>query len=276
MIDLKDVVKKERAKVQIKAPAAGEPGNGKTSAELEKEILENHKAMLESAAKESRVKAAIEAKAAKESAAKSDLIEHETKPIKESELEVHTTKPIIPTHMDCPFCGLEKSIKGMNRHIAAKHEVPGVTIQDLDDVEKGLKSLEDLVTEKFPEGEAEIFSLSPEVEKKGFPDWIDIEPEQGPGEDPEDQEDPEDLAGPKGQEDPGKEVKENGAGGLFPIFLFIGGGLTIAAIILSRIPKTKEISDKLFAFVGGLGSKKFSDPTKSSGINISNWPHRRF
>lgn len=169
MIDLKDVVKKERAKVQVKASAAAGPGSGKAPVELEKEILENHKAMLENAAKESRAKAAIEAKAAKESA-KEDLID---------ESEIHTTKPAIPTHMECPFCGERKSIKGMNRHIAEIHEVPGVTVQDLNDVEEGLKSLPDLVAEKF-EGQAMIAKLSPEIRKKEFSDWNDIK------EDPED------------------------------------------------------------------------------------------
>ena len=205
--------------------------------EIEKEILENREAL-----------EAIEAKEAKESVAKSDLIEHETKPMKESELEVHKVKPVIPSLMDCPFCGEEKSARGMPRHIKSIHGVPGISIQDLDDVEKALKSLEDLVIEKFPEGEAEIFNLSPEVEKKDFPDWMDIEPEEGPAEDLEDLKDPEEKA------------EENGGIGLLPILLIIG---IPAVLILSRIPQFKEIADRLATSLAGLGSKEVPD-SKSS------------
>lgn len=125
-----------------------------------------------------------------------------------SDLEIRTTKPpiILPyTHMDCPFCESEKTIKGMNRHIAAKHKVPGITLQDLDDVEKGLKSLSDLVCEKF-EGEPTIINLSPEIEEKEFSNWEDVE--ENPSK-PEDLEDPEDLG-------PEERRKIN----LIPSFLF--------------------------------------------------------
>lgn len=182
MIDFKDVVKAERAKERARVPAASDPGgNGKTPAELEKEIFENHEATLKSVAKEARAK---EAKAAKEQEA------IEAKAAEESELEVFTVEPPKNPNEICPFCLEEKSARGMNRHIAAIHKVPGVTIQDLDDVKKGLKSLEDLVTEKFPEGEAEISNLAPEVEKEHFPNWEDIED-------------------PEGSEDPGKEALED-------------------------------------------------------------------
>lgn len=192
MISFKDVVKKERAKEQVKAPAAGGPA----LEEIKKEILKNHKALIKCAAKETRAKEAIEAKAAKESAAKSDLIEQETKPIKESGLEVFTVEPPKNPNEICPFCLEEKSARGMNRHIAAKHKVPGVTVQDLDDIEKGLKSLKDLTCEKFPsEDEAEVYNLAPEVEKKHFSDWMDVAPEEEGPEDPEEglEEDPEQI-----------------------------------------------------------------------------------
>jgi len=242
MIDLKDVVKKERAKVQIKAPAAGEPGNGKTPAELENEILENHKAMLESAAKKS--------------AAKNDLIEHETKPIKESELEIHTTKPIIPTHMDCPYCEEEKTIRGMSRHIKSIHGIPGISLEDLNRIEQGEITPDALATEK---GTTEIFGLSPEIDKKYFSSWEDTE------EDPED---------PEVVEDPEEKAAENGGIGLLPILFIVG---IPVALVLSRIPKFKEFSDKLLAILGDLGSNKSPDSRNSPSTNFSShWGNRRF
>lgn len=166
MIKLDNIVKTIRSKGPVETKAAVDPGNGKTPEEIEKEILENREAM--------------EAIEAKENVAKGELIEHETKPIKE---------PVLAT---CPFCEEEKSAQGMGRHIKAIHEVPGITIQDLDNVEKGLKTLPDLVAEKF-EGPATIANLSPEVEKKEFSDWFDVE---------EDPEDPENNEDPEGIEDP--------------------------------------------------------------------------
>lgn len=202
MIDLKDVVKKERAKVQLKAPAAGEPGNGKTPAELENEILKNHKAMLESAAK-------------------NDLIEHETKPIKESELEIHTTKPISDLqeytvepvknpNEECPFCGEEKTARGMSRHINSIHGVPGISLEDLEKIEKGEITPDALATEK---GTTEIFGLSPEIAEKYFKDWNDIEeeaPEKEILEDEKNLDNPEPPGGSSCYDNPGNpDLKKN-------------------------------------------------------------------
>lgn len=48
----------------------------------------------------------------------------------------------------CPFCGEEKTVKGMCRHIVAIHKVERVTVEDLESVERGDKTLKDLVDEK--------------------------------------------------------------------------------------------------------------------------------
>ena len=202
----------------------------KTSDELKKEIAENKEAMTD-----------LKNKPAKE-------------PVKEeiiSDPDIrHTKPPIMPTHMDCPFCESEKTIKGMSRHIAAKHKVPGVTIQDLDDVEEGLKSLPDLVSEKF-EGEATIDNLSPEIAEKYFSDWGDVE------EIPEDQEIPEDL-----------KPKENGESMAIPIVALIVG---IATIFFSENPQIKEIFAKLADKIKRLGSKKSMDSKKSYAQSAQDW-----
>ena len=252
MINYKDVVKKERAKERAKAPGTGEPGNGKTPEELIEGIIEAREAQ-----------ETIKAKAAKEKAAK----EAEAEKVKASELEEHYVEPPKNPNEICPFCGEEKTVRGMSRHIKAIHGVPGVSLDDINNVERGEKTPADLATEK---GVTEIFDLSPEIDKKYFSSWDDIEdPDDIENlEDPEIQEDPEDL------KDTEKEAGENGRIGLLPILFIIG---IPVALVLSRIPKFKEISDKLFAILGDLGSNKSSDPRKSSSTNFSShWGNRRF
>ncbi|MBA7682362.1 hypothetical protein ES703_90712 [subsurface metagenome] len=145
----------------------------KTSDELKKEIAENKEAMAD-----------LENKPAKDLEKKELIIDP----------DFHTTKPpFMLRHRDCPFCESEKTNKEVIRHIAAKHKISGVTLQDLDDVEKGLKSLPDLVCEKF-EGDPMIANLSPEIEEKYFSAWDDVE--ENPSE-PEDLKDPEDLEDPE-------------------------------------------------------------------------------
>jgi len=200
----------------------------KTSDELKKEIAENKEAMTD-----------LENKTAKEPV-KKEII---------SDIPIHTVKPHIPTHMDCPFCEERRKIRGIKRHIALSHNVPGITFQDLDDVEKGLKSLPDLVSEKF-EGEAMIANLSPEISEKEFSNWSNIEERPEDLEDPENQEIPEDL-----------ESKENGESMAGPI-VALG---TIAAVIISRDPQIKEIFVKFFDKIKRLGSKKSMDSGKSYG-----------
>ena len=91
-------------------------------------------------------------------------------------------------------CGEEKSAQGMARHIAAIHKVPGVSLEDLNRIKQGEITPPDLVNEK---GEA-VANLSPEIDKKYFSDWNDIE---------EDPEDPEGLGDP--EEIPKKEDLED-------------------------------------------------------------------
>ena len=195
MKKLEDAIKAVKIKSRIEATAAGGQSKEKTSEELKKEIAENKEAMAD-----------LENEPANEPE-KKDLI---------NGLEIHTTKPPPkPTHMDCPFCESEKTIKGMNRHIEAIHRVPGITIQDLDDVEEGLKSLPDLVCEKF-EGEATIDNLSPEIAEKYFSDWEDVE------ENPEDNVDPKEEASrdPDDKEEFERDPEERRKINLIPRFLF--------------------------------------------------------
>jgi len=259
MRNIEKIVKKQRAKMQPTAPAAGGPDKGKVEI-LATEIIENRKAMDKIEAKENAVKAAKE-KAAKEQEARAAK---EAKETLASELEVHTTKPIVPTHMDCPFCGEEKTIRGTSRHIKSIHGVPGVSLEDLGRIERGEISPDALATEK---GITEIFGLSPEVDEKYFSNWEDTE------EDPRDlesQEDPEGLADPKDQENPEKEAGENGAGGGIPSFLFwILAGAGIAGMILLRIPKYKEKGENLLAYLGTLGSKGSPDSKGPGNFNPS-------
>ncbi|MBA7713078.1 hypothetical protein ES703_122076 [subsurface metagenome] len=100
MKKLEDAIKAVKIKSRIEATAAGGQSKEKTSEELKKEIAENKEAMAD-----------LENEPANEPE-KKDLI---------NGLEIHTTKPPPkPTHMDCPFCESEKTIKGMNRHIDVK------------------------------------------------------------------------------------------------------------------------------------------------------------
>jgi len=202
----------------------------KTSDELKKEIAENREAIAD-----------LKNKPAKDPE-KKELI---------SDPDIHTTKLPIPTHMDCPFCEERRKIRGIKRHIKLSHNVPGITFQDLDDIEKGLKSLPDLVREKS-EGQTMVDNLSPEISEKYFSDWDEIE--ENPSEpedlkDPEDQEIPEDL-----------EPKENEVSMAGPIVALIIG---IAAIFFSENPQIKEIFVKFADKLKRLGSKKSMDSKKS-------------
>lgn len=108
---------------------------------------------------------------------------------KESDFPVNTTKPMIPLREEtrgrkplpriiCPFCENERKQNGARLHIEDTHGVPGVAVQDLVDVQNGVKSLEDLVNEKFDDGaEINLRGLSPRVSKEVFGSWDDIEDE---------------------------------------------------------------------------------------------------
>lgn len=188
-----EILKAERA---VNAKVANSPGEEKTPEELKRDLIE--KKILENR----EIMEALKAKKAKE-ALKSEFVEHETKPMTEYKVE-----PVSNPNIECPFCGEEKRPKGMARHIVAIHEIEGVTIQDLDDVEKGLKSLKDLVTEKHKgKGDPAVYGLSDDVKKREFADWTDIEPEENLEEGPEDKkiiENPGPPGSPACYENPGE------------------------------------------------------------------------
>ena len=148
----------------VKAVNAIEPNNLKAADELKKEIPENREIMAD-----------LKNKTAKEPV-KKELI---------SDLETHTTKPHIPTHMDCSVCGERKTIRGMPRHIKAKHP------EDLKDPEN----------QEIPED-----LEGPENQE--IPEDLEIQ---------ENQEIPEDL---EIQEEIEKKFKERRKINLIPRFLF--------------------------------------------------------
>jgi len=192
MIKIDDLVKTIRTKGPAEIKAAGSQDEEKGSKELLKEIDENRKAM-----------EALKKKDAEKTEKETGFEEHTTKPMTEYRVE-----PVTNPNIECPFCGEEKRPKGMGRHIAAIHEVPDFTIQDLDDLESGSKSLADLVSEKFEgKGDPVILNISSKVRKKYFSDWINIEPEENLEEGPEDKKIP-DNPGPPGDpscyENPGE------------------------------------------------------------------------
>ena len=243
MNNFKEIAKARIEKGLAKASAADDPGNGKTAEELKKDLIE---------------KELLENRAAMEALKEKEVVE----PFKEN-----TTKPMKdPVFKTCPGCGEEFTAQGIGRHIKAIHKVQGIPLEDLDRVNQGEITLPDLLDEK---GITTIYGLSPEIEKKYFSNWGDKEEDP---EDPEGLEDPEEIEDPEDLEDPEKEAKENGAGGVLPLIFIIG---IPAAIILSKIPKFKEIGDKLLAALGDLGSKKSPDPRQAPGTNFSSW-NRRF
>ncbi|MBA7645160.1 hypothetical protein ES703_52913 [subsurface metagenome] len=112
---------------------------------------------------------------------------------RESDLEVFTTEPIIPldhaetrgrkplARIVCPFCEEERKQKGVMNHISHCHGVPGFAVKDVFDVQDGVKSLEDLVYEKFDnDAEIDLRNLSPRVSKEVFGSWDDVEAEADP------------------------------------------------------------------------------------------------
>lgn len=249
MGNLEDSIEIVKAERVVNAKIADSPGEEKTSEQLK-------------------------AEEAKKSAVKDELVEHETKPIKKSELEVLRVEPVKNPNEICPFCLEEKSARGMNRHIAAIHEIEGVSIEDLGRVERGEITPADLAWEKSDyEGSAMVRALSPEISKKYFSDWEDPEPSEiNDKERDEIQEkikDPEkEKPRPKVEGEIKDDPQENGAGGGIPSFLFlvlVGAG--IAGTILLGIPKYKEKGEKLLAYLGTLGSKK--SPDSKSPINFN-------
>ncbi|GAH92527.1 unnamed protein product [marine sediment metagenome] len=111
------------------------------------------------------------------------------------ELEIFTTKPMegrsaeseIPPRKEtrgrkplpriiCPFCDEERKRIRVSTHILERHGVPGVHLSDLEDVAGGVKSLEDLVCEKFDKGaEINLRGLSDRCSKEEFGSWADVD-----------------------------------------------------------------------------------------------------
>lgn len=174
MGSLEDSIEFVKAERVVNAKVADSPGEGKTSEQLKKDLLEK-----ESFENQKAIEA-LKAKKAKE-ALKSELVEQETKPMESMVSGPFTVEPPKNPNIECPFCGEEKSPRGMGRHIVAIHKIEGVSIEDLESVERGEKNLKRLVTEKHKgKGEPEVYGLSDDVNKREFADWTDIEPEKSP------------------------------------------------------------------------------------------------
>lgn len=157
MGNLEDSVEALKAERVINPKIAGDPGNGKTAEELKIDLLK---------------KEFIENREAIEALKESNLKIHKVEPV--LPLKEHTTEPIKhpSLHITCPFCKKQFTEQGMSRHIAAIHKAPGISVEDVDDMNKGKKSLTELLDEK---GITTIVNLSPEVSKKHFSDWHDLE-----------------------------------------------------------------------------------------------------
>ncbi|GAI08676.1 unnamed protein product [marine sediment metagenome] len=98
------------------------------------------------------------------------------------ELETFTTKPMRSSRpvrvgsLACPFCDESRKRNGLQRHIDQAHGVPDVTVQDLEDVAGGVKTLEDLVYEKFDEdAEIDLRGLSDRCSQEEFGSWADVD-----------------------------------------------------------------------------------------------------
>lgn len=153
-------------------------------------------------------------------------------------------------------------------HIRLKHNIPGISLQDLDSVEEESKSLEELVNEKFEDdSKAYMTGVLDEVMEKDFPSWEDVEPEET------DQEgvDQEEAAKQKpGQEEivqeeaAEKEGENSGIASLITIIL-------VAALGYVAYDKQVEISNVLNSFFNKVnklvpGSKNSSGSKQSYGF----------
>lgn len=106
---------------------------------------------------------------------KEDKKEEEIKNIDEhreadGSLKEHTTQPL---HIDCPYCDEGKKPRGIGGHIREKHGVPGVSVQEIFDLQKeeNEKSLEEFTCEKLGNKEIEIKNIPTEILKREFPTW---------------------------------------------------------------------------------------------------------
>ena len=166
--------------------------------------------MFDTIAKDLVKQKAVELKAEKAEAEKVEAEKAEAEKVeaegKKSDFPVFTTHPI-PIRKEtrgrkplarivCPFCENERKQNGVKIHIEDHHGVPGVVLKDLFDVQDGVKSLEDLVYEKFDnDTEINLRNLSDRVSKEEFGSWDD-------NEDEDKDEDGADLVDRKAEADP--------------------------------------------------------------------------
>ena len=78
------------------------------------------------------------------------------------------SKPKKIIYIACPLCEEQINIKGISGHIRLRHGVSNVSIQDLNDVKEGSKSLEELVSEKFKNGGGKVFNIPSEIKEREF------------------------------------------------------------------------------------------------------------
>jgi len=174
----------------------------------------------------------------------------------------------------CPFCEKKIKIKGMSGHIRLKHNISGISLQDLNDVKKGLKSLEELVCEKFNDEEEMIIdNLSDKISEREFVSWKDVKQEKTDQKEITKQKSSQEEIGQektklnldkktplkdkKIQED--DKVKSKDGDG----FSLAGFGLlaTLALIVMDRLQKDREGSEKswldpIYKFIGKYFTKE--------------------
>jgi len=135
------------------------------------------------------------------------------KPIKESGLEIHTVEPVMaikekdfkePVLITCPFCKKRRKARGIKSHIELKHNIPGISAQDLNDVNEGSRTLEGLVQERLEgKGEVVLTGILTEVIDKDLSSLRTAKKEiEAPEEDPGEVKDPEQVERPE-------EIKED-------------------------------------------------------------------
>ena len=169
--------------------------------------------------------------------------------------------------MTCPFCEEKIKIKGISGHIRLKHNISGVSLQDLDDVKKRSKSLDSLVCEKFNnKKEIKINNISIKVAKNELASWKDIKSEEADQEEIAKQDsDQEKIDQEKAKLRPDKipskdkktqeddKVKSKNGGG-FSLASF-GLFAALALIVMDRLKKDRDGSEKswldpIYKFIG--------------------------
>lgn len=245
MIDFEKIVTDEAiTKKFTKMPAAEDPGKKKRSDELKTEASKNKKTK------------------------KTDLLKEDKKE-PESDHKIYTTRPLEPEIqkvkpikesilMTCPFCGERRKARGISQHVQLKHNIPGVSIQDLEDIKKGSKTLEALVDEKFNgKGKATIANVSPDILKKDLPSRGELEGREKV----KDQKELENQEKVKNQE----EIEKSGNGLVVLISVLILGITTFIFGKYETFDSFKEAIEKLIS-----GAKNKSPGKMSFGQYAAN------